>query len=201
MDSYLNYGKFIDFAMRNVVRSALKEVVEKGLTDGHHFYITFSTQHPAVSIPPELLKKYQDEITIVIQYQYWNLEVYEDKFNITLSFGGIKYNMEVPYAALISFADPSVSFGLQFNYHSDFGKSSPQSSKGGDVGNISESGAKLAKKAKKAKLGEIATKKTELDKQNSKKNDEENGKKPPTSGKELGKNNVVSIEQFLQNKD
>lgn len=115
MKDYLDYGKFIDEAMRYVVRRSLRLAAQHGLPGEHHFFITFETQFPGVMISDELMKKYPEEMTIVLQHQFWNLEVEEERFSIVLSFDNVKQNLTIPFEALISFADPSVKFGLQFH--------------------------------------------------------------------------------------
>ena len=115
-DEYLDYGDLIDEAMHYVVRKALERVRKNGLPGDHHFFITFETHHPGVMISDELTKRYPEEMTIVIQHQYWDLEIEENRFSIVLSFDNIKQNLTIPFDALISFADPSVKFGLQFSH-------------------------------------------------------------------------------------
>lgn len=113
-DEFIDYGELIDDAMHIIVRRALQIAEEKGLQGDHHFFISFITQYPGVKISDKLIAKYPDEMTIVLQYQFEDLEVYDDRFGVTLSFGGVKENLVVPFAALTAFADPSVKFGLQF---------------------------------------------------------------------------------------
>ncbi len=115
---YLNYAKLIDEAMHYVVRRSLELVSENGLIDDHHFFITFETQHSGVMIAPELQEKYPNEMTIVVQHQFWDLEIEHDRFSIVLSFDNVQQNLTVPFSSLISFADPSVKFGLQFHRES-----------------------------------------------------------------------------------
>ncbi len=120
-EDFLDYGKLINDAMYHVVRSALEIVKKTGLIEDHHFFITFNTRHSGVMISDELKKKYPHEMTIVIQHQFWNLEIDEQHFSIVLSFENVKQSLTVPFESLISFADPSVKFGLQFsNEHIDF---------------------------------------------------------------------------------
>lgn len=111
----LEYPKMVERAMRGVVREALAVAVEGGLPGLHHFYITFRTRGPGVSIGDRLLTQYPDEMTIVMEHQYWDLTVDDDQFSITLSFGGAPENLVIPYAAISAFVDPSVKFGLQFD--------------------------------------------------------------------------------------
>jgi hypothetical protein len=116
---FLEYPKMVERAMRGVVREALSATQESGLPGLHHFYITFRTQDPDVAIADRLLAQYPEEMTIVMENQYWDLSVDDDKFSITLSFGGAPETLVVPYAAITAFVDPSVKFGLQFDAISD----------------------------------------------------------------------------------
>lgn len=111
---FLEYPKLVEHAMRGVVRSALSLVAEHGLPGLHHFYITFRTRSPGVDIADRLLAQYPDEMTIVLENQFWDLDVAEDHFSVTLSFGGAHENLFVPFDAVTAFVDPSVKFGLQF---------------------------------------------------------------------------------------
>lgn len=116
----IDYPELIDAAMRSVVRSAMRQVEAAGFLPGdHHFFISFSTLHPGVDISPMLRQRYPEEMTIVVQHQYWDLVVEDDKFCITLSFNNIPEKLVVPFAALIAFADPAIKFGLQF-HHTDW---------------------------------------------------------------------------------
>lgn len=115
---FLEYPKMVERAMRGVVREALSVALESGLPGLHHFYITFRTQDPNVTIADRLLEQYPDEMTIVMEHQYWDLSVDDDKFSITLSFGGAPETLVIPYAAITAFVDPSVKFGLQFDGNS-----------------------------------------------------------------------------------
>lgn len=104
----------VDEALRGVVRRALRQVAQHGLPGNHHFYITFKTRADGVSIPPYLLEKYADEMTIVLQFQFWDLEIEEEFFTVSLSFNDVRERLVIPFAAITGFADPSVKFGLQF---------------------------------------------------------------------------------------
>lgn len=115
-EDYLDYGRLIDEAMHIIVHKALRIAAEKGLPGEHHFYITFHTNHAGVDIPDELHKQYPDEMTIVLQHQFWDLTVDNEKFSVVLSFNNVKKKLTVPFQAVSSFADPSVKFGLQFRY-------------------------------------------------------------------------------------
>ncbi|MDJ0946058.1 MAG: ClpXP protease specificity-enhancing factor SspB [Kiloniellales bacterium] len=110
----LRYDKMVEDALRQVLRQSLQFVVTHGLPGEHHFYITFRTDHPEVVMPGYLRKRYPDEMTIVLQHQFWNLEVAEEYFSVSLSFSNKPELLVIPFAAVATFADPSVRFGLQF---------------------------------------------------------------------------------------
>jgi hypothetical protein len=112
---FLEYPTLVEAAMRGVVKSALAIAADRGLPGLHHFYITFRTRDPGVGIADRLLAQYPEEMTIVIEHQYWDLDVGDDEFSVTLSFGNAHENLIVPYTAITSFVDPSVKFGLQFS--------------------------------------------------------------------------------------
>lgn len=118
MSSGLDYGRFVQNAMRRVVHDALQHVAEHGFPGQHHFYITFTTTHPGVVIPDSLSHRYPDEMTIVLQHEFWALDVESDRFGVTLSFSNIPHRLEIPFEAVTVFADPTVSFGLQFGAES-----------------------------------------------------------------------------------
>ena len=105
----------VERALRGVLREALGYVAEQGLPGEHHLYITFRTDHPEVDIPDRLRERYPSEMTIVLQYQFWGLEVSQDGFAVTLTFSDVPERLVVPFDAVIAFADPSVRFGLQFD--------------------------------------------------------------------------------------
>ncbi|HVJ39861.1 MAG TPA: ClpXP protease specificity-enhancing factor SspB [Dongiaceae bacterium] len=111
---WLRYDRLVEDALRSVVRRALLEVAANGLPGDHHFYLTFHTQDPGVSLSPALRAQYPKEMTIVLQHQFWGLEVTEDNFTVKLSFGGVRETLVIPFQSVVSFADPSVKFGLQF---------------------------------------------------------------------------------------
>ena len=110
----MHYEQLAQEALRGVMRAALERVLAEGLPGAHHFYITFKTEAPGVSGPNDLLGKYPDEMTIVLQHQYWDLAPGETFFQVTLQFGGQPKRLSVPYAAVTRFFDPSVQFMLQF---------------------------------------------------------------------------------------
>jgi uncharacterized protein len=118
-ESWLRYDRMVEQALRGVVRKALSEAGQRGLPGDHHFYITFHTDRPGVGIADWLHQQYPQEMTIILQHQFWDLVVEEDRFAITLSFGGRHERLTIPFSALTAFADPSVKFGLQFEANED----------------------------------------------------------------------------------
>lgn len=110
----IRYDKLVERALRGVVTQALDHVVKNGLPEDHHFYITFMTDFPGVEIPKYLREQYPDEMTIVLQYQFYGLEAGTDKFQVTLSFNNVPEKLIIPVDAVTIFADPSVNFALQF---------------------------------------------------------------------------------------
>jgi uncharacterized protein len=113
-DQALDYGRLVERALRQVVRDALEVVATQGLPGQHHLYITFRTDHPGVALPDDLRARYPTEMTIVLQHEFWGLEVEDGRFSVLLKFGGVPQRLEVPFDAVSVFADPSVEFGLQF---------------------------------------------------------------------------------------
>jgi uncharacterized protein len=109
-----HYEQMVERALRGVVREALERAAKQGLRGDHHFYIGFSTRAPGVALPDALHARYPEEMTIVLQHQFWNLEVGRDSFSVTLSFQRQLERLTVPFAAVRSFADPSVKFALEF---------------------------------------------------------------------------------------
>ena len=111
----MQYERLAQDALRGVVRAALERAAsENGLPGAHHFYITFKTRARGVSLPPDILAKYPDEMTVVLQHQFDDLIVEPDLFSVKLRFGGVPRVLTVPYKALTRFYDPSVQFLLQF---------------------------------------------------------------------------------------
>jgi hypothetical protein len=114
-ESLIPYDEIVQEALRDVVGRVLGEVERTGvLPGGHHFYITFKTRLPGVSIPKHLAERFPDEMTIVIQHRFWDLKVEDDGFSVGLSFGGVASTLSVPFAAVTQFHDPAVEFSLTF---------------------------------------------------------------------------------------
>src|SRR5580704_5708969 len=118
-DDILRYDLMIEAALRSVVRETLTNVIKNGLPGEHHFYITFLTNFPGVEIPDHLRKQYPEEMTIVLQYQFFGLKLLDEAFTVTLSFNNVKERLVIPLEAITTFADPSVNFALQFQSGQD----------------------------------------------------------------------------------
>ena len=110
----IRYDVLAQEALRGVVRKVLTDVARDGLPGEHHFYIAFDTRAPGVRISQRLREQYPEEMTIVLQHQFWDLAVTEHTFEVGLSFGGVPERLLVPFSAIKGFFDPSVQFGLQF---------------------------------------------------------------------------------------
>ena len=111
---HIRYDVLARDALRGVLRRVLTDAAEHGLPGEHHFFITFLSTADGVKLSPRLLAQYPEEMTIILQHQFWDLVVTEDRFEVGLSFGGVPERLVVPFAAIKSFLDPSVKFGLQF---------------------------------------------------------------------------------------
>jgi uncharacterized protein len=114
MPDQIRYDLLTQQALRGVVRSVLTDTAKKGLPGDHHFYISFDTKADGVHMSDRLRAQYPDEMTIILQHQFWDLKVGEDEFEVGLSFGGVPERLTVPFEAINGFFDPSVQFGLQF---------------------------------------------------------------------------------------
>lgn len=113
----IQYQKILNKNLLNVFIEILKEIEKKGLDSKNHLYVTFATNNPKTSVPDWLLQKYPSEMTIVIQYEYYHLSVNKKNFNIGLSFNNKKCDLIIPFDSIISFADPSSNFGLNYQFN------------------------------------------------------------------------------------
>src|SRR5215475_10278140 len=111
---FIGYQALTDAALRGVVRDSLRKIEKSGLIGSHHFYLTFKTQFPGIAIPDFLREQYPDEMTIILQHQFWGLKVKEESFEVTLTFKKLPATLSIPFTALTAFFDPAVQFGLQF---------------------------------------------------------------------------------------
>ena len=112
---FLDYNTLIRDNLLNVVKQALSKTADYGLTDGHHFYITFTTKYKENILPIYLTKDYPDNMMIVIENEFWNLKVLDSHFSVDLKFKGKIETLKIMYDSLISFVDPSVSFNLNLD--------------------------------------------------------------------------------------
>jgi hypothetical protein len=113
-DDLMRYDLLAQNALKGVVREALRVAETTGLPGEHHFYIAFNTRHPGVGLSEKIAQRYPREMTIVLQHQYWNLRVLEDRFEVELSFDNVPEQLVIPFDAVKGFLDPAVQFGLQF---------------------------------------------------------------------------------------
>ena len=112
----MQYEQLAQNALRGVIKSALERAASpEGIPGAHHFYVTFKTRAAGVELPQDVSAKYPDEMTIVLQHQYWDMAVNDELFTVTLKFGGLPKVLTVPYTAIVRFYDPSVQFMLQFD--------------------------------------------------------------------------------------
>jgi hypothetical protein len=115
MTDYIGYEALTQAAMRGVVREAIRQAATNGAPPGeHHFYVSFRSKAPGVKMADQLVERFPEEMTIVIQHQFWDLEVHDGHFEIVLKFGGVPQHLSVPFAALTRFVDPAVNFGVSF---------------------------------------------------------------------------------------
>lgn len=151
-ENTLRYDKMVEYALRGVVKQAVEEVMEDGLPGDHHFYITFLTDHPGVKIPDYLRDRYPGEMTIVLQFQFYDLDVDDERMQVTLSFNNVPEKLEIPLAAITIFADPSVNFALQFQPLGDDLESDYDPDDDPDGGGSDESGDDDTKKGEVVSL-------------------------------------------------
>jgi hypothetical protein len=118
-DSPLQYDIWVEEALRTVIRRALGHVAHHGMPGDHHFYITFSTDAEGVRMPVRLRAHHPEEMTIVLQNQFWDLEVEDDAFSVTLNFSRVSERLRIPFDAVTTFGDPEDSFGLQLKADPD----------------------------------------------------------------------------------
>lgn len=109
----INYTEILNKNMINIFKDVLFNIKKNGLQEGHHLYITFDTNNSKVKIPKWLKEKYQVDMTIIIQYEYWNFKIKKNSFNISLSFNDLKTDLEISFDSVISFADPYANFSLR----------------------------------------------------------------------------------------
>lgn len=114
-EDHIGYAALTQKALRGVVQQVLSKAAQEGLTGGHHFYISFLTQAPGVSVHESLIERFPHEMTIVLQNQFRDLTVTDDFFRVTLSFGGVPRTLTIPFSAIYRFTDPYMHFALEFD--------------------------------------------------------------------------------------
>jgi uncharacterized protein len=128
----IRYDILASEALRGIIRTVLQRVQKRGLPGDHHFYISFDTRAEGVRLSPRMREQYPQDMTIVLQHQFWDLAVTEDAFEVGLAFGGITERLGIPFAAITAFSDPSVQFGLQFAQMAE-GETEPERSDAGSA--------------------------------------------------------------------
>ncbi|MBE1296914.1 SspB family protein [Phycobacter azelaicus] len=119
MSQEIDYGNLMHTAMRGLIRTVLQNVADHGLPGNHHFFITFDTRHPDAKLADWLRERYPDEMTVVMQHWFDNLDITADGFAVTLNFGDTPEPLYIPFDAIKTFVDPSVEFGLRFETAED----------------------------------------------------------------------------------
>lgn len=192
----MNYDKMTQLALRGVVRDAIRRVIrEDGLPGAHHFYITFLTRFPGVEIDGTLAKKYDDEITIVIEHQYWDLNAHNDSFEVTLKFGGVPKYLSVPYMAITRFHDPSVGFAMQFDPPEEM---QDKSETPPTLARLKPETAKKPKRVTPVKESTASKKPAKSKAKKPKQVTQDDGPddQPPSGGSSSNENKVVSLDAF-----
>ena|SRR5262245_6393674 len=157
---HIRYDLLAQQALRGVVQRVLTDVAKSGLVGDHHFYISFDTGAPGVRISQRLREKYPQEMTIVLQHQFWDLVVTDEGFEVGLSFNGVPERLGVPFAAIKGFFDPSVEFALQFEVadrQSGEGSDQPAAAPSPPLGSENDGKAPRAGRPKAGKLPAPAT--------------------------------------------
>jgi hypothetical protein len=130
---HIRYDLLTQQALRGVVRTVLTDVAKRGLPGDHHFYVSFDTKAEGLRLSSRMRAQYPEEMTIVLQHQFWDLIVTEEAFEVGLSFGGVPERLLVPFEAVTSFVDPSVEFGLRFEVVSEEGDDVTKPAVGNDT--------------------------------------------------------------------
>ena len=186
---HLRYDLLTQDALRGVIRSVLTEAATKGLPGEHHFFITFDTRAEGVQISPRIKASYPQEMTIVLQHQFWDPKVTEDDFEVGLAFNGIPERLHVPLKAVKAFHDPSVQFGLQFTVEPEAGAAAEPPAPAVDR----RKAKPAAKQDAKPELAKPEATKSETSKPEPKRDQEDKGKKDEPAGTS---GEVVRLDRF-----
>jgi hypothetical protein len=133
---HIRYDVLAREAMRGVLKRVMADAAKQGLLGEHHFYITFLTQAEGVKLSPRLMAQYPVEMTVILQHQFWDLIVTDERFEVGLSFGGVPERLIVPFNSIKSFLDPSVQFGLQFDTADNAAAANPDETAPAPVGTL-----------------------------------------------------------------
>jgi hypothetical protein len=185
---HIRYDLLTQEALRGVIRTVLADAAVKGLPGDHHFFITFDTRAEGVRISPRLKASYPDEMTVVLQHQFWDLAVGEEDFEVGLAFNGIPERLHVPLTAVKAFFDPSVRFGLQFTVEPD-GGAAQDGAQSAIPPPVPALGGKKAEAEAEPKEPKTSQPKTDakLDAKNEPKGEPKKGAKPPRAALETAK--------------
>lgn len=187
---HFRYDVLTQEALRSVVHKVLLDVAKNGLPGEHHFFISFRTDHPDVRMSQRLREKHPGEMTIVLQYQFWDLGVSDVGMEVGLSFNGIAEKLVIPYEAMTGFFDPSVQFGLRFETVDEAGNENDEM----DTGSIDQDVAPIPTPRKKKPRG--AASEPEVVKTG-----EKSGEDGPDDTSPAGGAEVVSLDKFRKKKD
>ncbi|EEA95929.1 SspB family protein [Pseudovibrio sp. JE062] len=196
-EDLIRYDIIIQDALRSAVRKILVEVNRAGLPGEHHFYIAFETTAPGVKISSRLKERYPKEMTIVLQHQFWDLQITEHAFEVGLSFGGVPEHLYVPFSAIKGFFDPSVQFALEFE-PGKTGEELPAEFRIAerDLDSVEEFHARLETAVEQAEEEEAKTASTAEDTAGDAEEDKEKSEADETSSEESGSAQVVSLDAF-----
>lgn len=185
-EDLIRYDVLTQEALRNVIRKVLEEVSAAGLPGEHHFFITFRTDHPGVKLSSRMRERYSEEMTIVIQHSFWDLNVSEQHFEIDLSFDDILERLRVPFSSLKGFFDPHVKFGVQFD--ADYLEAANADSAEDDI--TAENPDNLPQVAQTREVAKTKPKKASKNKK------EANTEAEDAGDKESGGAEIVSLDKF-----
>ena len=193
-EDLIRYDILTQDAMRGVVKKIITETAKAGLPGEHHFFVSFATGFPNVRLSTRMRESYPDEMTIVIQHQYWELKAHENSFEIGLSFDDIPENLSIPFAAIKGFFDPSVQFGLQFDVDDEVEEPAQ------DIAEVPsddvESNEPIVLSPEKMKPGKDPAKKKKAAKSDSKAKSSDKKKKSKSGEDEAEGAEVVSLDAF-----